>query len=1281
MEFLSRFSLNVLPFVIFVALGSHLGSASLYAKKVTPEEIEFISKAIPKGVPANKKYRVLVFSKPYTYFHSSIGVAKEMARQMGEKTGLFYSDFTDDPADLSAENLQNYDAVYLNNTTSIERGLKTEKMRKDFIDFVRNGGGLVAIHAATDGGWPEYVDMIGGNFDGHPWGHQGTYCLCNEDPTHPVVKGIFGGEKSFKLNDELYQYKDFDRDKVRVLLSIDMSKFENQRGGRKRNDNDYAMAWVRDFGKGRVFVSSPGHNHHIYWNKEILKMWHQGFRFALGELAVETESIPKPSYSLPPPEGKQDPTVRFKSPEESQKTFKTQPGYSLELVADNPLVTEPTVCVWDGNGRMYVAEWRTYMQDIEGTGTNDPVSQVVRLEDTNGDGVMDHKTVFAKDLLLPRMILPLLDSVLIAESNSNDIFEYFDRDNDGVAEEKKIWYEGGKRGGNVEHQPSGLIWSMDNWLYMTYSDYRLRLRDGKVIKGETKGNRGQWGLTQDNAGKVMYVDAGAGIGPAHPLFPNIYTKWHPKWVMAEGFREVFPIDNIADSQGGFGSMRSNNTAKSFTATCGQAIFRGDRLPRELQGNLFFHEPVGRLTRRATVQTDEMGRRVLHNAYTEDEFISSSDANFRPVNSATGPDGTLYIVDMHRGVVQESAWVPKGSFIHSAIKHYGLDQNVQRGRIYRVRHSGFQPGPRPNMLNESSAELVRHLSHPNGWWRDEAQKLIILKGDRTVLSTLRNLVAKGKNPLGRLHALWTIEGLDAIELDFLKTVYQDDDPTIRAAAIRMTEPFFREDMETIADLHSLVTDPHHDVTIQLLLSASTKVTPETRALADSVLSENPSNTYLREIDEELNKDYFAEVARQEALAQLEAEEVALLNAGKKHFESLCATCHAPDGTGVDTPDGKMKMAPSFINNPTVIGSKDVLAKVALQGISGPLRGKSYMGGYMMPLKTNDDDYIASVLTYIRNSFGNQAGMIKPEEVARAREETAGNTHAYTEASLREILLNSGGEIELWTLSASHGQKHLQFIQDEDEKTTFATKAALKVGTWIEAEFPHQRNVFKVILTAKGGDYPGIVKVEVSKNGETWHTVADRVEGSQVTKIPFEMTVAQKVRITSLEEKNSWWQLYNLEIIGPGMGDVDQYKPADRHYLQLDDAKQVKVGWSTAKQNRSVTGGELKIAGEKFSHGIGTHAHSEIIYDLSGKEFRRFYSMVGHNDGGQETFLTFEVHVDKEKVFDSGDMKKGEPAKVLDVSVQGASELKLVVTNGRDGKPEGDHADWGHAFLVK
>ena len=1245
------------------------------------EELVQIKKNMPAKVDVKKQYKILCFSKPFGFRHSSIKTAKKMIQVMADKTEMFSVDFSEDAKDLTAANLAKYDALYLNNTTHIHKGITDSAKRKELIDYVRNGGGIFAVHAATDGGWPEYVDMIGGNFDGHPWGHKGTYCLCNEDPEHPIVKGAFGGEQSFNLNDELYQYKDFDRKKLRVLVSIDMSKFENYRGGRKRADNDYAMVWVKDFGKGKVFVSSPGHNEHIYWNKDILKMWVQGFRFILGELKVDTKSKNKPLYALPAKTGEQDPAVKFRSPKESQELFEIQDGYSMELVADSPMVTEAVVTVWDGNGRMYVAEWRTYMQDISGSGTGNAISQVVRLEDTNNDGKMDKKTVFAKDLVLPRMILPLVDSVLIAESNTNDIFEYKDTNNDGVADEKKIWYQGGKRGGNVEHQPSGMIWSMDNWIYSTYNKYRLRFTNGKVEVGDTKGNRGQWGLTQDNTGKVIFMDAGAGIGPVHPLFPNIYTKWHPKWVMADGFREVFPIDNIADTQGGFGSMRPNNSLKNFTATCGQSVFRGDRLPKELVGNLFFSEPVGRLTRRAEFKVDSMGRRVLHNTYSGEEFLASKDANFRPINSTTGPDGTLYITDMHRGIVQESAWVPKGSHIYNAIKHYGLDKNVRKGRIYRVRHKDFKPGPKPNMLNESSAELVRHLSHSNGWWRDEAQKLIILKNDRSVIPSLNQLALKGEKPLARLHALWTLEGFDAIDLDFLKQVYQDKDPRVRAAAVRITEPFFQKDMKNITALKPLVNDKHYDVAIQLILSASTKVTEETRSLATAVLAAHPTNSYLKEIDDELNKDYFLEVARQEKMAKMAAEEVELLTAGKKHFDALCASCHGPDGKGVMSPDGKMKMAPSFIESPTVLGSKDVITRIALHGLTGPLRGKNYMGGLMMPLKSNDDKYIASVLTYVRKSFGNNADMITAKEVAEIRKETSGIAKPFTEKSLRDLTLNSGGDIKLWTLSASNSEKLLDKLQDDDLKNTYANKRGLKVGEFIEAEFPHQRNVFKVILRAKGGDFAPKVKVEVSENGKNWKTVADKVPGKRTTIIPFDMVVAKKVRITNIEEKGKWWQLHALEIVGPGMGDIDQYKPSERHYLKVKNAKKVKNGWGSAKQDKAAGGKKLKVAGELFNHGIGAHSYSEITYDISGKGYTRFYTKVGHDDGGQNTYLTFEIYIDGEKAFDSGDMKRGDSAKAVDVSVEGANELKLVVTKGRDGKPEGDHANWGNACLIK
>jgi len=210
--------IKVILFYIILILFTCVSVSLTAAKKATPVEIQKITEAIPATIQSAKKYKILVFSKAFTYYHSSIAVAKEMAKQMGEKTGLFEAVFTDDPKDLSAENLKNYDTVYLNNSTSIEKGLTTEKMRKEFIEYVRNGGGLVAIHAATDGGWPGYTDMVGGNFNGHPWGHEGTYCICNEDPEHPIVSGIFDGKQSFNLNDELYQYKDFDRKKVRVLF-------------------------------------------------------------------------------------------------------------------------------------------------------------------------------------------------------------------------------------------------------------------------------------------------------------------------------------------------------------------------------------------------------------------------------------------------------------------------------------------------------------------------------------------------------------------------------------------------------------------------------------------------------------------------------------------------------------------------------------------------------------------------------------------------------------------------------------------------------------------------------------------------------------------------------------------------------------------------------------------------------------------------------------------------------------------------------------------------------
>ena len=174
--------------------------------------------------------------------------------------------------------------------------------------------------------------------------------------------------------------------------------------------------------------------------------------------------------------------VKPLSPTEAIKAIEVPKGYKLQLVASEPMITEPVDCVWDANGDMYVIEMKTYMQDADATGQFEKTSRVMKLTDTDGDGTMDQSSVFIDGLMLPRMILPLDDRILVCETNTLDIYSYRDTNGDGKADEKIIWHKGGTRGGNLEHQPSGLIWNVDNWIYMTKSSESFKIVDGKVQK-------------------------------------------------------------------------------------------------------------------------------------------------------------------------------------------------------------------------------------------------------------------------------------------------------------------------------------------------------------------------------------------------------------------------------------------------------------------------------------------------------------------------------------------------------------------------------------------------------------------------------------------------------------------------------------------------------------------------------------------------------------------------------------------------------------------------------
>ena len=467
------------------------------------------------------------------------------------------------------------------------------------------------------------------------------------------------------------------------------------------------------------------------------------FPLFLGTLLVlscnrqpKTIDVAVPSHISRPSVTETKPIYAPQTPEKTIKSISVPEGYKLELVASEPMIEEPVAISWDPNGRLFVAEMRTYMQDVNGSGTDDPVSRISMLVDTDGDGKMDRSTVFIDSLVLPRIILALDDRLIVGETYTHDLWSYRDTDGDGKADEKKLVYHNPDMDTrNLEHQRSGLVWNLDNWIYIARVPVRFKFEDNKIVVDSLyDAPFSQWGIGKDDFGRLFFSIAGREI-PANGFQMNPkYGNLDLPGQLDEGFEATWPGVITPDVQGGLKRLRKNETLNHFTASCGQTVYRGDALPKDMKGDLFICEPVGRLIRRAKV-SEEDGMIVLKNAYGKQEFITSNDMNFRPVNTDTGPDGCLYIVDMYRGIIQESNWTKEGSFLRPVIVEHGLDENIGRGRIYRLVHNDIQPGPQPHMLDESTDQLVKHLCHPNGWWRDNAQKLIVLRGDKSVVPQL------------------------------------------------------------------------------------------------------------------------------------------------------------------------------------------------------------------------------------------------------------------------------------------------------------------------------------------------------------------------------------------------------------------------------------------------------------------------------------------------------------------------------------------------------------------
>lgn len=679
-------------------------------------------------------------------------------------------------------------------------------------------------------------------------------------------------------------------------------------------------------------------------------------------------------------------------PAQALRTIEVPAGYRLQCVASEPMVQDPVMIAFDGNGALFVCEWRTYMQDEHGSRQLAPEGRVVKLVDTDGDGVMDRRTVFIDGTILPRAVLPLHDRVLVYFTESSTVYAYFDDNRDGVSDRREVAWQGRDDHGNIEHQQSGFLWNLDNTLCT--NDRRFRWNGGKLVEmRHDRGRISQFGLARDDDGRLV-CSWGGGANPAHSFqlpagYPILDLREH-----SADYEKTWGICAVWDQSDGGYDRERRAVLTRFSATCGQTVLRSHRMP-EWYGNAVTCEPVGRLIRMSRFEWKD-GRGTAYNAFPGSEFIRSSDAYFRPVWTENGPDGGLYVADMHRGIIQEKEWFPTevskelqdryvedyrkyklGLWVerYHRIKRWGMVQVVRHGRIYRLLPEAVAgtKAEIPRMLDETPAQWVGHLAHASGWWRDMAQSLLVARGDLSVAPALERMATDHPSPNARIHALWVLEGLGVLPERVVLANLSHAEGRVRRAAVQLMEGrLVRGDKAADERLRALAGDPDAHVATQVFLAY--RAAGKAGGFAMPVSFQSPERP-LPIVKLLIERDV------REAAQRLSVTG----RKGKEVYEGLCIACHGADGQGV--PSGNRLLAPPLSRSRWFAGGGNLpaLSRILLKGMAGPIDGVEYGaedgGGLMVPLEsTHSDEELAAVMSYIGEAWH---GWKRPADVAQVR----------------------------------------------------------------------------------------------------------------------------------------------------------------------------------------------------------------------------------------------------------------------------------------------------------
>lgn len=499
-----------------------------------------------------------------------------------------------------------------------------------------------------------------------------------------------------------------------------------------------------------------------------------GLRAQRGDQAGEHQS--------PLPEALRLPAPAVLSPNEALACLRVEAGFRVELFASEPLVVAPVALRFDEHGRLWVVEMRGYMPDIDGHGESDASGCVAVLEDTDGDGRADKRTVFADNLVLPRALALVAGGVLVLEPPW--LRFYADADGDLDYEKDSIVLSGLGGRHNPEHAPNAMVPGLDNWLHWANHPFRMRWRAGR-LQLEPSLATGQWGAAQDDLGRFFFNSNSdqlrASTIPAHLAVRNAaaHIPEGADQRVAED-QHVFPARITPGINRGYqpGMLRDGRLDR-FTGACSPFIYRGATFPTSHRGNAFVCEPCAHLLHR-NVLAETDGRIRATNATPGVEFLTSTDERFRPVALAEGFDGALYVADMARGVIQHRMFVT--SFLRQQVEARKLEQPTDLGRIWRIVPQAATPIAALRLGTSTNAELVALLSHSGGAVRDTAQRLLVQRNAVECAPALAALARTGKDAAPRLHALRVLESIDRLPAGMAHELCQDTNSSVRAEAV-------------------------------------------------------------------------------------------------------------------------------------------------------------------------------------------------------------------------------------------------------------------------------------------------------------------------------------------------------------------------------------------------------------------------------------------------------------------------------------------------------------------